>query len=112
MKKFSAILCLLFVAIMIFALPISAAAPYQTYTYSISGTSLNSPNAYEPAKTIDSKYIGLLDTSVMKKFYPGLSSADLAKKTVAFEDAADLETDEFGNVYIADTKNATGYIVS
>ena len=105
MKKFSAILCIVFVAIMVFALPISAAAPYQTYTYSISGTSLNSPNAYEPAKTIDSKYIGLLDTSVMKKFYPGLSSADLAKKTVAFEDAADLETDEFGNVYIADTKN-------
>ena len=105
MKKLSAIFCLVFVAIMVFALPISAAAPYQTYTYSISGTSLNSPNAYEPAKTIDSKYIGLLDTKTMSKFYPDLSAADLAKKAVAFEDAADLETDEFGNVYIADTKN-------
>ena len=105
MKKFSAILCIVFVAIMVFALPISAAAPYQTYTYSITGTALNSPNAYEPAKTIDSKYIGLLDTDVMSKFYPDLSADDLAKKAVAFEDAADLETDEFGNVYIADTKN-------
>ena len=105
MKKFAAILCMVFVVIMVFALPISAAAPYQTYTYSITGTALHSPNAYEPAKTIDSKYIGLLDTDVMSKFYPNLSSADLAKKAVAFEDAADLETDEFGNVYIADTKN-------
>ncbi len=105
MKKFYSILCLVFVALMVFALPASAAAPYQTYTYSISGTSLDSPDAYSPAKTIDSKYIGLLDKSVMSALYPDLSGEDLAKKMVAFEDAADLETDEFGNVYIADTKN-------
>ena len=61
MKKFSVILCLVFVAIMVFALPVSAATPYQTYTYSINGTALYSPDAYSPAKTIDSTYIGLLD---------------------------------------------------
>ena len=105
MKKLYSILCLVFVALMVFALPASAAAPYQTYTYSISGTSLSSPDAYSPAKTIDSKYIGLLDKSVMSALYPDLSSDELSKKMVAFEDAADLETDEFGNVYIADTKN-------
>ena len=105
MKKFSAILCVLFAAIIVFALPVSAAAPYQTYTYSISGTALNSPDAYAPAKTVDSTYIGLLDKKVMAGLYPELSSADLAKKMVAFEDASDIETDEFGNVYIADTKN-------
>ena len=105
MKRLFAILSVVFVALMVFALPASAAAPYQTYTYSISGTSLDSPNAYEPAKTIDSKYIGLLDKSVMSSLYPNLSSDELAKKMVAFEDASDLETDEYGNVYIADTKN-------
>ena len=43
MKKFSAILCIVFVAIMIFALPVSAATPYQTYTYSIDGKALTTP---------------------------------------------------------------------
>ena len=107
MKKFSTILCLVFVAIMVFALPASAATPYQTYTYSISGTALHSPDAYAPAKTIDSTYIGLLDKEVMLELYPELIYKPdvLKKKMVAFEDAADLETDEDGNVYIADSKN-------
>ena len=105
MKKFSAILCVLFVIIMVFALPVSAAAPYQTYTYSISGTALNSPGAYDPDTTVDAKYIGLLDEKVMSALYPDLSREELAKKMVPFEDASDIETDEFGNVYIADTKN-------
>ena len=105
MKKFSAILCVLFVILMVLALPASAAAPYQTYTYSITGTPLNSPDAYNPAMVVDSKYMGLFDEEVMKGLYPELSEDDLAEKMVAFEDASDIETDEFGNVYIADTKN-------
>ena len=106
MKKFSAILCMIFVVLMVLALPASAAAPYQTYTYSISGTPLNSPDAYNPAVTVDSKYMGLFDEEVMQGLYPELSGDDLKEKMVHFEDASDIETDEFGNVYIADTKNS------
>ena len=105
MKKFLSVLCVIFVALMVFALPASAATPYQTYTYSISGTPLNSPDAYNPAVTVDSKYIGLFDEEVMKKVYPNLTREELNNKMVAFEDASDVETDEFGNVYIADTRN-------
>ncbi len=105
MKKFSAILCVVFIAIMVLSLPVSAATPYQTYTYSIDGQALHSPDAYAPAKTIDSTYIGLLDKEVMRQMYPDLGNKDLEKKMVAFEEAADLETDDLGNVYIADSKN-------
>ena len=106
MKKFSAILCLVFVAIMVLSLPVSAATPYQTYTYSINGTVLYSPDAYSPAKTVDSTYIGLLDKDVMAKMYPGLNENQLKKKMVAFEDSADIHSDDLGNVYIADTTNS------
>ena len=106
MKKFSAILCLVFVAIMVLSLPVSAATPYQTYTYSINGTVLYSPDAYSPAKTVDSTYIGLLDKDVMAKMYPDLDEKELAKKMVAFEDSADIHCDDLGNVYIADTTNS------
>ena len=105
MKKFSVILCLVFVAIMVFALPVSAATPYQTYTYSINGTALYSPDAYAPAKTVDSTYIGLFDKEVMAKMYPDLTADELKTKMVAFENSSDLQCDDLGNVYIADTKN-------
>jgi hypothetical protein len=105
MKKLSAILCIVFIAIMVLALPVSAATPYQTYTYSIEGQALHSPDAYAPAKTIDSTYIGLLDKEVMRQMYPDLGNKDLEARMVAFEEAADLETDDLGNVYIADSKN-------
>ena len=105
MKKFSVILCLVFVAIMVFALPVSAATPYQTYTYSINGTALYSPDAYSPAKTVDSTYIGLFDKEVMAKMYPDLTADELKTKMVAFENSSDLQCDELGNVYLADTKN-------
>lgn len=105
MKKFSAILSLVFVAIMVFALPVSASAPYQTYTYSISGTALHSPDAYVPSKTVDSAYMGLLDTENIAEFYPDLDATALKKKAVAIEKPGDLEADDLGNVYIADTDN-------
>ena len=104
----------MFALIMIFALPAGASAPYQTYTYSINGTALHSPDAYNPVKTIDAEYMGLTDDAVLEKYYPSLvkgrDSGDEkkieqleAKMTLA--DPSDLETDANMNVYIADTGN-------
>ncbi|MBO7250631.1 MAG: YIP1 family protein [Clostridia bacterium] len=84
MKKLTSIICLIFVLVMIFALPINAAAPYQTYTYSINGKPLYSPEAYVPASAINSDYMGL---------------------STPIANPSDLEVDENGNVYIADTDN-------
>lgn len=83
MKKLVKIICIVFAVLMIAAIPLSAAKPYQTYTYSISGTALYSPNAYDPLETVDYKYMGL---------------------TTKIEDPRDLEVDEDQNVYIVDTK--------
>ena len=104
MKKLTSIICLMFVLVMIFALPINAAAPYQTYTYSINGEALYSPDAYTPVKTINAAYMGLTDKEVMKEIYPTLTDAELTKK-MAISGPTDLETDDNGNVYIADASN-------
>ena len=82
---------------MALSLPVSAGAPYQTYTYSIYGTALYSPDAYTPAKTIDSTYMGLDNPAVLQKYYPELygstKSDDIkkleAKKTLS--SPADIE---------------------
>ncbi len=87
MKKITKLLCFIFVIVMVASCAVcvsSASSAYQTYTYSISGYPLLSPDAYTPDTTIDSAYMGLdLDIS----------------------GACDLETDDDNNVYIADTKN-------
>ena len=78
---------------MVMALPVSAGAPYQTYTYSINGTALHSPDAYTPAKSIDSAYMGLDDEAVLKKYYSGLDATALAaKKTIS--NPSDIEVDD------------------
>ena len=111
MKKITAVICLAFAFVMMLSLPISAAAPYQTYTYSIEGTALYSPDAYTPSKTIDSAYMGLTDTAVIASLYPDLDPKDkadakvLAAKAVAIKNPSDLEVDDAGNVYIADSDN-------
>ncbi len=112
MKKITAVICVIFAFIMIMALPASASAPYQTYTYSIDGTALYSPDAYIPAKTIDAAYMGLTSQETIEKYYPSLSGTnltedqkkDLAKKT-SISEPGDVEVDEDMNVYIADTSN-------
>ena len=85
MKKFSRILAL--AACLIIALgclPISAITPYSTYTYSIDGFALMSPDAYVPDRQIDSTYMGV---------------------TPAIDDPRDLFVDQYSNVYIADAAN-------
>ena len=88
MKNLSKVICAVFVILMIASsaiLPASAGSAYQTYTYSISGYALHSPDAYTADTTvIDSAYMGL-DVPLSK---PG-----------------DLITDNDGNVYIADAGN-------
>lgn len=84
MKKFISVLSLMFVLLMVISIPVGAARAYQTYTYSIDGKALYSPDAYTPVKTLDDQNMGL-DTPL--------------------NGAQDIVTDEAGNVYIADTQN-------
>ena len=107
MKKITAVICIAFAFIMVLALPAGAAAPYQTYTYSISGTALYSPDAYTPAKSIDAAYIGLDSPEVMEKYYSDTTKYDAnaltSRKTIS--NPSDIEVDDQMNVYIADTDN-------
>ena len=90
MKKITSIICLVFAFIMVLALPASASAPYQTYTYSIGGLALSSPDVYSPTKEIDYKYMGL-------------------EKEIA--EISDIQVDEDENIYIADAKNNCIYVL-
>ena len=83
MKKLVKIICIAFAVLMIAAIPLAAAKPYQTYTYSISGTPLYSPNAYDPMLIVDAKYMGV--------------GGELVEPT-------DLEVDANENVYVVDSK--------
>lgn len=87
MNRFTKALCAVFAVIMIAScatFAASASSAYQTYTYSIDGYALYSPDAYTPALVVDSEYMGL---------------------EVAIDNPGDLITDDKGNVYIADTAN-------
>ena len=74
-----------FMLMLLMLLPtVAMAAPYSTYTYSIDGELLSSPDAYVPDIAIDSVSLGLSDK---------MSSP------------SDIEADENGNVYITDSGN-------
>ncbi len=89
MKKliitFAAVLLLITLAVV----PVSAKA-YQTYTYSYDGFALYSPDAYLPITN------GIVDSTTI-----GLENLG----GVAMKNPSDLEVDEDGNVYIADSDN-------
>ncbi len=87
MKNFTRILCIVFTLIMIAScamIGIQASSAYQTYTYSIDGYPLRSPDAYDVEDTIDSEKMGL---------------------DIPLNAPSDIITDKSGNVYIADTGN-------
>lgn len=65
-------------------LPVSAITPYSTYTYSIDGFALMSPDAYTPDRDVNSTYMGL---------------------DKAIDDPRDLFVDKYKNIYIADAAN-------
>ena len=87
-KRIISIVALVFVFIMLLSVPVSAKS-YQTYTYSLNGFALYSPDAYVPEgnTSIDSAYMGLDDSTSLKK---------------ALKNPKDIEVDNKGNVYIAD----------
>ena len=76
---------MLFVLVMILSVPISAAQSYQTYTYSIDGKVLYSPDAYTPQKNVSSSTMNLGEL--------GLKSPK------------DITVDAEQNVYVADSGN-------
>ena len=86
MKKLISIFAIFFVLVTVFALPAGAAKTYQTYTYSIDGYALHSPDAYTPIKNV--------------------SSADMGLDELALDTPRDIVVDEKDNVYIADTGNS------
>ena len=85
MKKLTRILAFVFAFIMLATVPASAASAYQTYTYSISGQALYSPDAYTAKESYTSEHMGL---------------------EVPLASPGDLEIDDDGKVYIADTGNS------
>ena len=87
MKKIFSVVCILFVAVMVLALPISASTPYQTYTYSIDGKALHSPDAYTPERNVDANYMGLTNADTLCKYHPDF--AELAKDMNAKKEAFD-----------------------
>jgi len=93
MKKITSIMAIVFVMCFLFMIP-AGAKSYQTYTYSLDGFALYSPDAYVPQDPIiDSNYIGL------KGVDPEGNKDDRYK---ALSIPSDLEVDDEGNVYIAD----------
>ena len=85
MKKSVRILVLAFVLIMLLSVPVGAFNSYQSYTYSIDGDPLLSPDAYIPVAQYDS-YDMFLPEGVM------------------FDTMEDMVTDGEGNIYIVDSK--------
>ena len=86
MKKLISVFAIFFVLVTVLALPAGAAKTYQTYTYSIDGYALHSPDAYTPIKNVDSASMGL--------------------EKLALDTPRDIVVDEKDNVYIADTGNS------
>ena len=89
MKRSAKILCALFIIIMLAScvvMAVSAGSAYQTYTYSIGGYALYSPDAY------------VADSNIITSDKMGLE-VPLSQNT------NDLITDDKENVYIADTGN-------
>lgn len=84
MKKLNRILLIALALIMLLPSVISATVPYSTYTYSIDGEVLDSPDAYVPDQLVNSVSLGL---------------------DVKLKNPSDIESDEAGNLYITDKEN-------
>ena len=85
MKKFLQIIALVLVILTLAGGISAAAAAYSTYTYSINGMPLASPDAYAPDKVI--------------------TSANIEGLTVPFNVPKDLLVDYNNRVYVADPTN-------
>lgn len=83
MKKLIRIALAAFALIMILPCAVGAVTPYATYTYSIDGEVLDSPDAYVTDTVIDSVYMGLEEGNYLSE-------------------VRDLKVDSEGNVYIVE----------
>ncbi len=84
MKKLIRISLVAFALIMILPCAVSAITPYATYTYSINGEVLDSPDAYVTDSIIDSTYMDLEEGDTLSE-------------------VRDLKVDDAGNVYIVES---------
>ena len=87
MKRITSVLLIILSLVMVasaFTLGASASSAYQTYTYSINGNALYSPDAYSATGTYDYLKMGL---------------------DLNLDNPGDMVTDKLGKVYIADTNN-------
>lgn len=101
MKKLKFAVLLVLCVVMLFPLftvGASASSAYQTYTYSIDGKALYSPDAYSASKTVGSADLAFAS------FYPN-ASADSLKKLTKLDNPGDMVTDSEKKVYIADSGN-------
>lgn len=85
-KKLISVVCVAFALLMVLAIPAAATSAYQTYTYSISGEPLYSPDAYTATLIANYSYMGLDETQ-----------DDWANQ---FSNPADMVVDDKNNVYI------------
>ena len=93
MKKIKATLVFVIIAVMLSLSVVPAyATAYSTYTYSIDGKQLDSPNAYEPEKRYDSAMMGITTPDPTKPY----------KLCLPLKSPADLTVDCDGNIYIVD----------
>ena len=102
MKKIISIMFVLVMTLALFALPVSASSPYQTYTYSIDGTALNSPDAYTPQREVDAKKMGLENEEMLRKFHPEFDEICVRLESTE----AKLNKLSSGDADYEDTKNA------
>ncbi len=80
------------------------AAAYSTYTYSIEGTQLASPDAYTPDKVYDAVSMGVVEGT--KKYLNGLNGNQNAYGMGYYiSNPSDLVVDSDGNIYICDVTN-------
>ena len=91
MKKITTIIIFALIAVLLVGtISPAASEPYDTYTYSIDGEQLSSPDAYRVQKNISSSYMNI---------------GKISDNGVLSADANDIVTDDDGNVYISDTSN-------
>ncbi len=100
---FSIVVCLI---TLITTIVPSFAAAYSTYTYSIDGTKLASPDAYTPDKVFDSITCGIIKgTKETLQGNVNTGTSELVNKYgygYALKEPSDLVVDDEGNIYICD----------
>ena len=91
MNKITKIIVLALVCVLLVgSVSVFASEPYDTYTYSIDGVPLMSPDAYRTQQVVDSSDMKIKNISALNSLS---------------DSANDVVTDNDGNVYIADTGN-------